>query len=41
MRKKTPNPTIIYSIPGEKFIVIKMTNPSNAEEKVSIGINHQ
>ena len=30
MRKRTPNPTILYSIPAQNFIVIKMKNPSNA-----------
>jgi hypothetical protein len=41
MRKRTPNPTILYSIPAQNFIVIKMKNPSNTEQKVSLGINHQ
>lgn len=41
MRKKTPNPTILYSLPAQKFIIIKMKNPSDAEQKVSVGINHQ
>jgi hypothetical protein len=41
MRKKTPNPTVLYSLPAQKLIVIKMKNPSEAEQKVSIGINHQ
>jgi hypothetical protein len=30
MRKRTPNPTILYSIPAQNFVVIKMKNPSSA-----------
>lgn len=30
MRKRTPNPTVLYSLPAQNFIVVKMTNPSNA-----------
>ena len=28
MRKKTPNPTILYNLPAKDFIVIVMKNPS-------------
>jgi hypothetical protein len=41
MRKRTPNPTILYSLPAQNFIIIKMKNPSTAEQKISVGINHQ
>jgi hypothetical protein len=29
MRKKTPNPTILYNLPAKNFIVIVMKNPSD------------
>jgi hypothetical protein len=41
MRKKTPNPTVLYNLPPKPFIVIVMKNPSMVEQKVSIGVNHQ
>lgn len=41
MRKKTPNPTILYNLPAKNFIVIVMKNPSDKQQKVSLGINHQ
>ncbi len=28
MRKKTPNPTIMIQLPGKKFFIIEITNPS-------------
>jgi hypothetical protein len=41
MRKKTPSPTMLFSLPAQKFFIIKAKNPNNKEETFTIGINHQ
>lgn len=39
MRKKTPNPTITYSIPAEKKISVEVTADEDA--KITLVVNHQ
>jgi hypothetical protein len=41
MRKKTPNPTLLFSLPAQPLFIFRMTSPSSTEQKLSIGINHQ
>jgi hypothetical protein len=41
MSKKAPNPTLVLNLPSENYFMIVLTNPTNEEQKVSLGINHQ
>jgi len=39
MRKHTPNPTIVYSLPSSKLVSLELE--SDTEAKVTLMINHQ
>lgn len=41
IRKKTPNPTLLLSLPEKNYFEIDLLNPSSKPEVISIGINHQ
>ena len=41
MSRKTPNPTVLFSLPDQNFFVFELKNPSDKEKRVSMGINHQ
>lgn len=41
MSKKAPNPTLVISLPSQNYFMIVLNNPTNGEQKVSLGINHQ
>lgn len=39
--KKTPNPTTIVALPGNKFYQIQVDNQNKAFEIITLGINNQ
>lgn len=41
MKKKTPNPTIMYSLPAQKEFAFTFMHKGSKEAKISIGVNHQ
>jgi hypothetical protein len=41
MRKKTVNPTLLFSLPEQHYFEIILTNPINKPLPISISINHQ
>jgi hypothetical protein len=41
MRKDTPEPTIVFSLPEDKSLfAFSFTNPSDKDQKISLVINH-
>lgn len=41
MRKDTPEPTIVFSLPDDKSLfAFSFTNPSDKDQKISLVINH-
>lgn len=41
IKEKTPNPTIMYSLPSKNFFAVFLTYKGKHEQSVSLGINHQ
>ena len=41
VKDKTPNPTLMYSLPAKNYFALFLTYHGNHEQSVSMGINHQ
>ena len=41
VKDKTPNPSIMYSLPAKNYFAFFLKSKSNKGARVSLGINHQ
>ena len=41
VKDKTPNPTLMYSLPAKLYMAVFLTYSGSHQQQVSLGINHQ